>query len=358
MALTEPEDTRRYSRLPMTKTLRGPAAQGPLVSVVTPCLDPGWRLKRCIDSVRGQSYPHIEHLVIDGGSTDGTVELLRRTDGIRFVSEADEGQADAINKGFEMAQGEIVGWLNADDILTPDAVASVVEAFTSQQIGWTIGDVVVVSSSDAQVETPARPERPGTWRARSVAPQPGSFLSRAALDEVGSLDPSFQFTMDLDLWLRLIDAGIPYAYVKEVLAVFEVHSSSKSGSVSHAAFLVEDARARYKNGRIEDAAFGVGRAIAWKVDEGLSRDDAEVGSVTETGDLPGLQRSVEVGFRTERAILAVKQKDILAAIPILSPRLWLHAGARSRLLHVFHRTLTSRRRRRQASPFVNLLRSS
>src|SRR3954454_12381822 len=93
----------------------------PLVSIVTPCLEPGERLARCLESVAAQTYPRIEHIVVDGGSTDGTVKELRKR-GVRFVSEPDDGQTQAINKGFALARGDWLGWLNADDVLTTRAV--------------------------------------------------------------------------------------------------------------------------------------------------------------------------------------------------------------------------------------------
>jgi len=99
---------------------------GPLVSVVTPCLDPGPRLSRCIESVRNQTYGNVEHVIMDGGSTDGTVKLLRSSSVSRWVSEPDRGQTDALNKGFALCTGELLGWVAADDTLV--FVVDLVEA--------------------------------------------------------------------------------------------------------------------------------------------------------------------------------------------------------------------------------------
>src|SRR5437868_6909459 len=87
----------------------------PLVSIVTPSLNQARYLREAIESVRGQSYPSIEHIVVDGGSTDGTLDILQECDELRWLSETDTGQSHALNKGFAMAQGEVFGWLNADD---------------------------------------------------------------------------------------------------------------------------------------------------------------------------------------------------------------------------------------------------
>lgn len=328
----------------------------PLVSVITPTFNAGHRLERCLASVAAQSYPEIEHIVVDGGSTDGTVDTLRSWPNLRYVSEPDEGQADAINKGFEMARGQVMGWLNADDILMPETVRATVDALQREGTGWTIGDVVVVTGSEGELERPTRPEVPRTWRARNVAAQPGSFMTRWALERVGFLDPSFHYMMDLDLWIRLIDAGIKHSYIPEVLAVFEVHGDSKSGSIPHSHFLVDDARARYKSGRVDDAAFAFGRAIAWET-EASHKTEAE----TSLGDLFGPGRGsldpggVRAGFRTERAILALKKGSFRGAVRLTDPLIWKHQGARARVRHFIGRALSHRRRSITGSHAAKLL---
>src|SRR5688572_1037654 len=103
----------------------GPA-ELPLVSIVTPSLNQGRYLDEAIRSVQGQDYPRLEHVVVDGGSTDETLDVLRRHPHLRWVSEPDGGQSDAVNKGFRLARGEIFGWLNADDYYLPGAVAAAV----------------------------------------------------------------------------------------------------------------------------------------------------------------------------------------------------------------------------------------
>lgn len=131
-------------------------SDNPVVTVVTPCLNPGLRLERCIESVARQGYRRIEHIIIDGGSTDGTVEVLARHPELRWVSEADSGQGEAINKGFAMAGGELLTWLNADDTLFPDAVETTVRAFHSKpEIGWTYGDLEWVERTARVLRPPA-----------------------------------------------------------------------------------------------------------------------------------------------------------------------------------------------------------
>lgn len=324
----------------------------PLVSVVTPTMDPGDRLTRCLESVAMQSYVSLEHIVVDGGSTDGTLDVLKERTGLKWISEPDEGQSDAINKGFAMAQGSIIGWLNADDVLAPDAVQSVVRAFESDpEVGWIVGDIVVVGKGEAELEVPANIGKPDTWRARNLAAQPGSFMSRWALDRIGPLDPRFHYMMDFDLWLRLIDEGIKGVHIPKPLAVFEVHGDSKSGSVPHARFLVDEAAVRWKSGRHRSASFALGRAIAWADAEESDVDVQETfESLVENN--PALDaKAFRAGARVETAILEMKASKT-AALRLMDVRLWTTRESRSRLRSVLARGATRRARRHRASEFL------
>lgn len=231
------------------------------VSVVTPCLNPGERLVRCLDSVAAQSYGEVEHIVVDGGSTDGTVALARSR-GLRVISEPDRGQTDALNKGFGLATGDYLGWLNADDWLVPEAIERVVETFAANPtVGWVYCDSEVREGVSTEIaRAPARVNKT-TLDLRNV-PQPGAFIARWALDLVGPLDEEFHLAMDFDLWLRLIDAGVPAVHIPEVLAVFEIHPMSKTGSIDLSEFYREQAFALTKSGRRRAAAATLGRAAA------------------------------------------------------------------------------------------------
>lgn len=239
----------------------------PLVSIVTPCLNPGERLVRCLDSVAAQTYPYVEHVVVDGGSTDGTAELLRER-GVRFVSEPDDGQAQAINKGFGLANGHWLGWLNADDVLTPQsAELAMAAAARSPSAGWIYGRCEIRQGSDRSIyEPPARIDR-RTVQERNLFAQPGTLVARWALDRVGPLDEQFRLVMDFDLWLRLIDARIPAVYVPEILAVFEIHADSKTGSIPARDWALEDSAAMLKCGHMSDGAALLGRIAARSVHE-------------------------------------------------------------------------------------------
>jgi glycosyltransferase involved in cell wall biosynthesis len=180
----------------------------PRVSLVTPCYNAAPYLRAAIDSVLGQDYPDIDYLVMDGGSTDGTVELLEEYGGkIRWISEKDNGQADAIARGFEQTSGAILGWLNADDVLKPGAARAAVDAFRSHP-----GAALVYGNADF-IDAAGRTLGPCTV----VEPyclhrlihygdyiiQPAAFFSRRAYLAVGGLDRSLNWAMDWDLWIRL-----------------------------------------------------------------------------------------------------------------------------------------------------------
>jgi glycosyltransferase involved in cell wall biosynthesis len=225
-----------------------PPDETPLVSIVTPSLDQGRYLEEAIESVLAQDYPRIEHVVVDGGSTDDSLEVLRRFPHLRWVSEPDGGQADAIGKGFRMASGEILAWLNADDYYLPGAVSAAVEALRStgcavvhgawrqvDDAGRTIRDVPVVPFDYLrQLE-----------RENRVA-QPTVFFTRAAYDAVGGVDPSLRYAMDYELWLKL-GARFEVCHVDRVLAAYRYHAASKSVA-EYARFAGETWRAARRHG--------------------------------------------------------------------------------------------------------------
>jgi len=292
-----------------------------VVTVVTPCLNPGARLTRCLDSVAAQSYPDVEHVVVDGGSSDGTVELLERR-GTRFVSEPDRGQTDAIAKGFALAQGDLLTWLNADDELDPAAA----ELAVSSGADWVYGNCVVVEGDRRAVWVPPRRYGPREVQAGEMIPQPGSFVSRAALERAGGLDTSFDLAMDIDLWIRLVDTGVHAHYIPEDLAVFEIHGSSKTGSVARTDFILEHARALEKSGRRRAASAAVGRAGAF-------------------GPLPEVpawadRRLVETARAAEHGIEQLRARDPRGAVPLLRPRVWREREVRARVVAGLRRGLS------------------
>jgi GT2 family glycosyltransferase len=310
----------------------------PLVSVITPTLDPGDRLQRCIESVRAQTYPRIEHVVVDGGSKDGTVGFLEESAGLVWISETDSGQASAINKGFRLATGSILGWLNADDRLTPEAVDLVVDALRREPaVGWVFGDVEIIDGTTRELAHPAPIDKPLRWAARNLAAQPGSFHPRWALELVDYLDESFHYMMDCDLWLRMIGRGVQTKYIPRTLAIFEVHEASKTGSVSHAEFVKEEARARLNSGLDRSAAVAFGRAAAWVAFRSGCHDELALQEEIEAimDSLPDRSRVrleiVRAGAKAERAILEVKRNRLRGLRHLFAPAAWRYPETRARL---------------------------
>jgi glycosyltransferase involved in cell wall biosynthesis len=196
--------------LPM-KDLNSSAVFGselPRVSLVTPSYNAQPYLRAAIESVLGQDYPHIEYLVMDGGSTDGTVALLKEYgDRVRWVSERDGGQADAIARGFEQTSGAILGWLNADDVLKPGAVRRVVETFRAHpETALIYGHADFIDAGGAVIGpcTVVEPySRHRLLHYGDYIIQPAALFTRQAYEAVGGLDKSLHWAMDWDLWIRL-----------------------------------------------------------------------------------------------------------------------------------------------------------
>lgn len=202
----------------------------PLVSIVTPSLNQARYLREAIESVRAQSYPRVEHIVVDGGSMDGTLEILGEYDHLRWISEPDRGQSHALNKGFSMATGEIFGWLNTDDTYPRNAVADAVAVLTEGEIDLLYGDITRMN--DDGVNPRRIPTRP-TWDLWTEANfgcgifSPAVFFTRTAYEAVGGVDESLHLTMDYDLWLK-IGRRFRVRHVDSVLGVQRIHDDAKT----------------------------------------------------------------------------------------------------------------------------------
>lgn len=205
----------------------------PLVSIITPSFNQARYLERTIQSVLGQDYPHIEYIIVDGGSTDGSVGVIEKhADRIAWwVSEQDKGQTDAINKGFNRANGEILAWLNSDDTYNPGAVTAAVKYLMENPgVALVYADCNFIDEEDRVIgkfksaQTDYRRLREGYVH----IPQQTMFFRAKYWNELGPLDPSFYFAMDYDLWTR-IAAKAPLKYLPDqVWANFRIHTTSKT----------------------------------------------------------------------------------------------------------------------------------
>lgn len=204
----------------------------PLVSIVTPSFNQGRFLEETICSVLGQSYPHIEYILIDGGSTDNSLEIIRKYAHYLawWVSEPDRGQTDAINKGFAHAHGQVFAWLNSDDTYLPHAVEEAVDYLQSHpEAGMVYGDANLINEEGQVIgRFPARQTDYRRLRRGYVhIPQQAAFFRADLWRQVGPLDPTFYFAMDYDLWVRLAKIA-PLHYHPRLWANFRLHSGGKS----------------------------------------------------------------------------------------------------------------------------------
>lgn len=204
----------------------------PLVSIVTPSYNQGEYIRHTIDSVLSQDYPRLEYVVVDGASTDGTRGVLEAYTGrLTWISEPDRGQAHAINKGFRLGSGEILGWLNSDDVYLPAAVAAATEFLVRHP------DVMMVYGEASYIDEAGRtvdvyPTEPFRWKRLGQTCficQPAVFFRRAAVEAVGYLNETLHYALDYDLWLR-IGHRFPVAYLPRYLAQSRQHLRAKSVS--------------------------------------------------------------------------------------------------------------------------------
>ena len=206
-----------------------------MVSIVTPSFNQAAYLEQAMRSVLEQDYQAIEYIVIDGGSSDGSPEIIARyADRLAWwTSERDEGQTDAINKGFAHATGEFMAYLNSDDIYRPGAVREAVEYLRSHpETGMVYGDADYIDEhGNAIGKFPAAQTDYKRLRRGYVhIPQQAAFFRAELWRRVGPLDPSFQFAMDYDLWVR-ISALAPIQYVRRPWAAFRLHDQAKTRAV-------------------------------------------------------------------------------------------------------------------------------
>jgi glycosyltransferase involved in cell wall biosynthesis len=206
----------------------------PLVSIVTPSRNMGRFLEETIRSVLEQDYPHIEYWVIDGDSTDGTLEILRRYEGrLKYISEPDQGHADAVNKGFRLTSGSIFTFLNADDTLLPGAIRTVAAAFTADPNASVVyGNAWHVAEDGRRIARyPVEPYDPAKLARRCFICQPAAFVRREVFAEVGMLNANLHYAPDYDLWIRIARKYPQRDSMKKIdtdLATSRLHASSKT----------------------------------------------------------------------------------------------------------------------------------
>jgi glycosyltransferase involved in cell wall biosynthesis len=213
----------------------------PKISIVTPSYNQAAFLPECLSSVSRQGYPNLEQIVVDGGSTDGSVEILREYSSnagrahLRWVSEKDEGQSDALNKGFRMATGNVLGWLNSDDFYLPGILATVSRAFQQHpEMDVLYGDYLWTDSSGK----PFQIRREITFsrfvlfhtHVNFVQSSGAFFFRRRIIDDGHFLNVKYHYAMDYEYFLRLAWSNYRFQRLPEVLCGLRLHEHSKTGA--------------------------------------------------------------------------------------------------------------------------------
>ena len=210
----------------------------PSITVITPSFNAAASIEATLESVRAQRYPKLEHLVVDGASTDGTVEILEAAPGIRYVSEPDRGLAHALNKGIAMASGDVIGELNADDVYEPGALQAVGEAFRDHPgAAWLTGYCRIIDGDGAEIRRAIteyknallRRYSLGLYLTHNFISAPATFFRRATLAEAGDFDERYRISVDYDLQLRVARGHDPLI-LRRYLASFRMVEGTLSMS--------------------------------------------------------------------------------------------------------------------------------
>ncbi|HSO12392.1 MAG TPA: glycosyltransferase family 2 protein [Anaerolineales bacterium] len=226
-------------------------AKYPKMTIITPSLNQGQFIDATIRSVISQEYPNLEYIIMDGGSSDNTLAILHSySDRVKWVSEKDEGQTNAINKGLYMASGEVLAYLNADDLLLPGTLIKVAQKFMENPGAvWITGKCRIINENDREVRglITAYKNLYLCMHHRSLLlitdyiSQPATFWRADVFRDLGPLDESLHYAMDYEYWLRL-NAKFPLVIIPEYLAAFRVHSQSKNTNVGHRNIYIDEER--------------------------------------------------------------------------------------------------------------------
>jgi glycosyltransferase involved in cell wall biosynthesis len=220
----------------------------PKISIVTPSYNQAEFLERTILSMLNQNYPNLEYIIIDGKSTDDSTKVIKKYEKFLtfWVSEEDEGQSHAINKGLSRAKGEIVAYLNSDDIYLPGALEKVADFFKNNpKIDIVYGDYYIINEYDEIIKKKKEINFDYTMGCfigfGLIIGQPATFIKRRVIEKVGYLNENLHFNMDAEYWFRCAQKGIRFKHIRHFLSGFRWHKESKTTASTHRIAL-----ARYK----------------------------------------------------------------------------------------------------------------
>lgn len=229
----------------------------PMISAVMPSYNQAKYLREALDSILSQNYPNLEVIVMDGGSTDGSVDILKSYgEKISWVSEKDKSQSDAINKGLKKARGDIIAWLNSDDVYFEGAFLAIGRYFAQHaDVMWLFGRAIIIDQDSREIRRWVTRYKNfflprysyDSLLAQNYISQMAVFFRREAVNEIGYIDESLQFAMDYDYWLRM---GAKYkpAYLPQYFGKFRLHNASKTIADSKLSFDSDFSTARKYSG--------------------------------------------------------------------------------------------------------------
>jgi glycosyltransferase involved in cell wall biosynthesis len=215
----------------------------PKISIVTPSFNSAKYIEDCIKSVLNQNYPNFEHIIVDAGSTDGTIEIIKKYPHLKWISEPDEGQSDALNKGFKIANGDIIGWLNSDDVYLPSTFKKVVDIFNSEEVDGVYSNIYF-GDENLNIIRKLKTHKPVKWLSlfHCFIPSTSFFFRRIIINDGILIDKKIHITMDKDFFARILYAGYKIKYINDFWAIFRWHEGNKSLDTKKTKFT------RYKEG--------------------------------------------------------------------------------------------------------------
>jgi glycosyltransferase involved in cell wall biosynthesis len=234
----------------------------PSIGIVTPSYNQASFIRRTIDSILDQKYPSLVYWVIDGGSTDGTIDILKSYGKkINWISEKDAGQTSAINKGMKRLSTDVVCYINSDDVFVAGSLERVGEIFNKNSIDWLVGSYQIIDEQDEIISSQTfipvykkfllKHYSPFILKStNSIIPQPSTFWSMRAMKKIGYFNESLRYTMDYEYWLRLSEYYSPMI-IPQILSKFRIHATSKSGSQYKKQFAEELVVIRQRSNPIE-----------------------------------------------------------------------------------------------------------
>ena len=222
------------------------------ISIITITYNSAKTLPRALESVRSQTYGDIEHIIVDGASTDGTVEIIKNyskgpsdkvpsTKEVRWVSEPDGGIYDALNKGIRMATGDVIGFLHSDDVLySPDSIGQIAAAFESTKADVVYGDLQYCNGDKVTRRWRSNAFKPSSLKFGWMPPHPTLYVRREVYEQVGEYDSWFRISADYDMILRIFTAGYKTHYIPQVLVSMETGGASNRDAKARLSKTQED----------------------------------------------------------------------------------------------------------------------